>query len=242
MIIFENVNLTYPTGAIGLVEVSIQIGRGEFVFLVGSTGGGKSTLLKAIYAEERIQSGRVLVLRGDVTNPHPRLIPMIRRSIGVIFQDFQLLQNRTVEENVAFTLEVIGAPRYEINKKVPTVLKLVNLSGKEKCYPDELSGGEQQRVSIARAIINNPPILLADEPTGNLDPATSIEIVELLERINQRGTTVVVATHDENVVNAFRKRVVLIEQGQILVDIPKGGYRDAVESYQVLCKRDSVKH
>jgi len=242
MIIFENVSLTYPTGAIGLVDVNLHIGRGEFVFLVGSTGGGKSTLLKAIYAEEKAKIGRVLVLRSDITNPPPRMIPLIRRNIGVIFQDFQLLQNRTVEENVAFTLEVIGAPRYEIVKKVPLVLKLVNLTGKEKCYPDELSGGEQQRVSIARAIINNPPILLADEPTGNLDPATSLEIIELLERINQRGTTVMVATHDENIVNAFRKRVVLIEQGQILVDIPKGGYRDAFEVYQVLSKRNSVKH
>jgi len=242
MIIFENVSLNYSTGTIGLVDVNLRIDRGEFIFLVGSTGGGKSTLLKVIYAEEKVEKGRILVLRGDITNLPPRLVPLVRRNVGVIFQDFQLLQNRTVEENVAFTLEVIGAPRYEIKRKVSLVLKRVGLDGKENSYPDELSGGEQQRVSIARAIINNPPILLADEPTGNLDPATSVGIIELLEKINQRGTTVVVATHDHSIVDLFKKRVILIEGGRVLIDLPKGGYRDAMERYEVLLKGNLVKH
>ena len=233
MIIFENVSLSYPTGATGLDNVSLRVGRGEFVFIVGSTGGGKSTLLKVVYAEEKVDSGRVLVLRGDITHLPPRLIPLIRRNIGVVFQDYQLLANRTVEENVAFTLEVIGAPGYEVQRKVPLVLKLVGLSEKGTCYPDELSGGEQQRVSIARAIINNPPILLADEPTGNLDPDTSVGIVDLLMKINSRGTTVLMATHNQSIVNSFRKRVVLIEEGKVITDIPKGGYPDAIESSQV---------
>jgi len=242
MIIFENVSLNYSTGAIGLVDVNLQIGRGEFVFLVGSTGGGKSTLLKVIYAEEKVETGKILVLRGDITNLPPRLVPLVRRNVGVIFQDFQLLQNRTVEENVAFSLEVIGAPGFEIRRKVSLVLKRVGLGEKTKCYPDELSGGEQQRVSIARAIINNPPILLADEPTGNLDPATSVGIVELLEKINLRGTTVVVATHDHSIVDLFMKCVILIEGGRVLIDLTKGGYRDAMERYEVLLKGDLVKH
>lgn len=242
MIIFENVSLRYPSGVIGLENVSLQVGRGEFVFLVGSTGGGKSTLLKVIYAEEKVDSGRILVLRGDITNLPRRLVPLIRRNIGVIFQDFQLLSNRTVEENVAFTLEVVGAPRYEIRRKVPIVLKLVGLSDKEKCYPTELSGGEQQRVSIARAIINNPPILLADEPTGNLDPDTSVGIVDLLDKINTHGTTVIMATHDQNIVDMFRKRVVQIECGIIVKDIIKGGYRDEFTSHQVLSKGNFAEH
>lgn len=242
MIIFENVSLRYPSGVIGLENVSLQVDRGEFVFLVGSTGGGKSTLLKVIYAEEKVDSGRILVLRGDITNLPRRLVPLIRRNIGVIFQDFQLLSNRTVEENVAFTLEVVGAPTYEIRRKVPIVLKLVGLSDKEKCYPTELSGGEQQRVSIARAIINNPPILLADEPTGNLDPDTSVGIVDLLDKINTHGTTVIMATHDQNIVDMFRKRVVQIESGRIVKDIIKGGYRDEFTSHQVLSKGNFAEH
>lgn len=234
MIIFENVSLKYPTGVVGLENISNHITRGEFVFIVGSTGGGKSTFLKVIYAEERINSGRILVLRGDISNLPPRLVPLVRRNVGVIFQDFQLLSNRTVEENIAFSLEVIGNSRYEVMRKVPIVLKLVGLEGKEKSYPDELSGGEQQRVSIARAIINNPPILLADEPTGNLDPDTSIEIVELLMKINARGTTIVMATHDHAIVDKYMKRVILIEDGRIIADIPKGGYKDAVACSKIL--------
>jgi cell division transport system ATP-binding protein len=242
MIIFENVSLRYPSGVIGLENVDLHVGRGEFVFLVGSTGGGKSTLLKAIYAEEKVDSGRILVLRGDITNLPRRLVPLIRRNIGVIFQDFQLLANRTVEENVAFTLEVVGAPSYEIHRKVPIVLKLVGLGDKEKCLPTELSGGEQQRVSIARAIINNPPILLADEPTGNLDPDTSVGIVDLLDKINARGTTVMMATHDQNIVDLFRKRVVQIENGRIVKDIIKGGYRDEFTDNPVLSKGNFAEH
>ncbi|MCD6217149.1 cell division ATP-binding protein FtsE [bacterium] len=242
MIIFKNVNLKYPTGIIGLDNVSLRIGRGDFVFIVGSTGGGKSTLLKVIYAEEKIDSGSILVLRGDISDVPSRLVPMVRRSIGVVFQNFELLSNRTIEENVAFTLDVIGAPKYEIERKVPAALKLVGLDGKEKNYPDELSGGEQQRVSIARAIINNPPILLADEPTGNLDPGTSVGIVKLLMKINEKGTTVLMATHDKNIVDMFQKRVVQIEDGQILSDISSGGYQDAIQRGQVFPKRNTAQH
>ncbi|MFH1514712.1 MAG: cell division ATP-binding protein FtsE [bacterium] len=242
MIIFENVCLRYPTGMVGLENVDLRVGRGEFLFVVGSTGGGKSTLLKVIYAEERIDSGKILVLRGDISSLPPRLVPLVRRNIGVVFQDFQLLSNRTVEENIAFTLEVIGAPSYEILRKVPAVLKLVGLEGKERIYPNELSGGEQQRVSIARAIINNPPILLADEPTGNLDPETSIGILKLLLKINERGTTVLMATHDQSIVDRFQKRVVLIEEGKILADITKGGYQDAIKGYQIFRKGSSAQY
>lgn len=242
MIIFENVSLNYATGAVGLDNVSLQIKRGEFVFIVGSTGGGKSSLLKVVYAEEKLNAGKLLVLRNDITNLPPRLIPLIRRNIGVIFQDFQLLSNRTVEENVAFALEVIGAPDTEIEKKVLIVLKLVGLDGKEKSFPNELSGGEQQRVSIARAIINNPPILLADEPTGNLDPDTSVGIVDLLSRINARGTTIMMATHDQSIVDRYQRRVILIEEGRVIADISKGGYQDAITHAQVFPQRNVVEY
>lgn len=242
MIIFKNVNHKYSSGIIGLDNVNLRVARGDFVFVVGTTGGGKSTLLKVIYAEEKIDSGQILVLRGDISDLSPRTVPLVRRNIGVVFQSYELLSNRTVEENVAFTLEVIGVPKYEVVRKVPAILRLVGLEGKGKSYPDELSGGEQQRVSIARAIINNPPILLADEPTGNLDPDTSVGIVKLLMKINENGTTVLMATHDKTIVDTFAKRVLLIENGKILADIPKGGYADAIKCSKVFHQRNASQY
>ncbi len=224
MIRFIDVNLAYSNSALALRGVDLHVEKQEFVFLVGSTGGGKSSLLKCIYRELVPQSGRVLVFRKDVARMPPREIPFLRRRIGVIFQDFLLLPQKTVYSNVAFALEVRGASPKIIRQAVPEVLEWVGLSRKHKSYPDELSGGEQQRACIARALVNKPDILLADEPTGNLDPETSVGIIELLQRVNVRGTTLIVATHDENVVNQFRTRTVRLEDGRIISDRREGGY------------------
>lgn len=224
MIKFVDVHLAYSTSTPALRGIDLHIQKQEFTFLVGSTGGGKSSLLRCIYREIVPQNGKVFVFKKDLTKMPAREIPYLRRRIGVIFQDFLLLSQKTVYGNVSYALEVRGAPMKVLRQRVPEVLEWVGLSRKLKSYPDELSGGEQQRVCIARALVNKPDILLADEPTGNLDPKTSIEIVELLQRVNVRGTTLVVATHDENIVNRFRTRTVRLEHGRITSDRHEGGY------------------
>jgi cell division transport system ATP-binding protein len=224
MIRFEHVTKTYKGSVTALKDVSIDIPKGEFIFLVGPSGSGKSTFLRLLLREEQPDVGRVLVAGRDVNRIAPWKIPYLRRNIGCVFQDFKLLPTKTVYENTAFALDVIGRPRHVIATQVPQVLDLVGLGGKGDRMPHELSGGEQQRVSIARAFVNRPLILLADEPTGNLDPATSVGIMRLLDRINRTGTTVVMATHDESIVNAMRRRVVELEHGVVLRDEVGGGY------------------
>lgn len=224
MIRFVDVSLAYPNGTVALRNIDLAIEKGEFVFLVGPSGMGKSSLLKLVYREERPSRGQVLVAGRDVSRLNRKQVPALRRSVGVIFQDFRLLPQRTVSENVGFALDVIGCPKREKHRRVPRALDLVGLSHKADAYPDELSGGEQQRVSIARALVNNPPILLADEPTGNLDPETSWTIMQLLAKINVKGTTVVVATHDRDVVDRMSRRVVTLDQGSIKDDRERGAY------------------
>ena len=225
MIAFENVSKAYPGHARpALAEVSLHIAREEFVFLVGQSGSGKSTLLRLILKEERPTSGRVVVAGKDLAHVSRWRTPALRRQIGTVFQDFRLLPNKTVRENVAFALQVIGKPRRTVAQVVPEVLELVGLADKEDRRPHELSGGEQQRVAIARAFANRPAILMADEPTGNLDPATSVEIMKLLDRINRTGTTVIMATHDDDVVDSMRKRVVQLEGGRVVRDQARGVY------------------
>ncbi len=225
MIEFNNVSVVYPNGVQALKDVDLCIPQGDFLFVVGPTGSGKSTLLKLIYREEKPASGRVVVLGKDVAKMKPREVPYLRRQIGVVFQDFKLLPQKTVYENIAFALRVIGASLREIHRRIPEMLDLVSLSHKADSFPHELSGGEQQRASIARALINRPPILLADEPTGNLDPDTSLELMKLLEIVNQRGTTVVVASHDQHIVDMMRKRVVQLHAGTTVRDDLEGKYR-----------------
>ncbi|MBO6111778.1 MAG: cell division ATP-binding protein FtsE [Lachnospiraceae bacterium] len=228
MIILEDVSKTYSTGAPALNNVSIHIEPGEFVFIVGDSGSGKSTMIKLLLKELTPTSGRIIVNNTDLGKLRHRQIPRYRRNIGVVFQDFRLLKDRNVYENVAFAQRVISVPNRQIRKNVPAVLSLVSLAEKYKSKPRELSGGEQQRVAVARAIVNKPPILLADEPTGNLDPRTSWEIMKLLEQINRDGTTVLVVTHNREIVNAMRKRVITMKKGVILSDRMKGGYIDEV--------------
>lgn len=231
MIRFENVSKVYARGARpALDDVSVDVSRGEFVFLVGASGSGKSTFLRLVLREERPTGGRVYVAGRDLSTISSWKVPSLRRSIGVVFQDFRLLPNKTVYENVAFALQVIGRPRHLIKSTVPEVLEMVGLDGKEKRRPHELSGGEQQRVAIARAFVNRPQILLADEPTGNLDPTTSLGIMRLLDRINRTGTTVVMATHDDEIVNEMRKRVVELSTGVVVRDEAIGVYgeREAI--------------
>jgi cell division transport system ATP-binding protein len=207
-----------------LEDVCVDIERGEFVFLVGASGSGKSTFLRLLLREERPTAGTVWVAGKDLNKLTNWKVPALRRQIGCVFQDFRLLPNRTVAGNVAFALEVIGTPRDEIKEVVPNVLELVGLTGKEDSYPNEISGGEQQRVAIARAFVNRPSILIADEPTGNLDPETSIGIMKLLDRINKIGTTVVMATHDVAIVDQMRKRVIEIDTGHVVRDQSRGVY------------------
>ncbi len=207
-----------------LEDVSLEVNKGEFVFLVGSSGSGKSTFLRLVLREERATKGQVHVAGKDVARLASWKVPALRRQIGVVFQDFRLLPNKTVFENVAFALQVIGKPRHAIAHTVPEVLDLVGLGGKEQRFPHELSGGEQQRVAIARAFVNRPSILLADEPTGNLDPATSVGIMRLLDRINRTGTTIVMATHDDEIVDQMRKRVCELEDGRVVRDQDRGVY------------------
>lgn len=224
MIQFENVSKVYDNGFPALNDISFTIEKGEFVFLVGSSAAGKSTIIKLIMKEEDATEGSININGIDVCDLRRREIPYFRRTIGVVFQDFRLLPNKTVQENVAYAMEIIGAPYKEIRKNVPNVLQLVGLAHKAKMYPRQLSGGEQQRVAIARAIVNNPMVLIADEPTGNLDPDTAAEIMDILEDINRRGTTIVMATHAESIVNRMQKRVIVVEKGQIARDEAKGGY------------------
>jgi cell division transport system ATP-binding protein len=222
---FDEVTKVYNGGSIGLERASMKIGRAEFVFLVGPTGCGKSTCIRLLQKELEPSKGEIRIAGralGEI--PHSR-VPYLRRNIGVVFQDYKLLPNRTVYDNVAYSLQVIGESRQEIRRKVPDILRLVGLSTKLHNYPDELSGGEQQRVSIARAFVNHPPLLLADEPTGNLDPETSIGIMQLIYRINRTGTTVIVATHDKEMVDKMRRRVVELREGQIVRDELSGLYR-----------------
>src|SRR5690242_15585521 len=222
---FDDVTKVYDKGAVALDRVSMRIGRGDFVFLVGPTGCGKSTCIRLLMKELDATSGSIAIAGKKLEDIDRKKIPYLRRNIGVVFQDYKLLPNRTVYANVAYALEVIGEPRESIRRKVPDILRLVGLSTKLHNYPDELSGGEQQRVSIARAFVNHPPLLLADEPTGNLDPETSIGIMQLIYRINKTGTTVVVATHDREMVDKMRRRVIELSEGRIVRDEVSGLYR-----------------
>ncbi|MEX2552250.1 MAG: cell division ATP-binding protein FtsE [Actinomycetota bacterium] len=224
MIRLENVSKVYKGSVVALRDISTDIQKEEFVFLVGSSGSGKSTFIRLLLKEEQPSEGVIYVAGKDI-NQLPRWrVPYLRRNIGCVFQDFKLLSNKTVRENVAFALEVIGRPKHIINQRVPAIIDLVGLSEKLTNYPNELSGGEQQRVCIARAMVNRPPILLADEPTGNLDPSTSADIMNLLERLNESGTTVVIATHDHAVVDRSRKRVIELDGGKIVRDQVRGVY------------------
>jgi cell division transport system ATP-binding protein len=222
---FDDVTKIYDGGSVGLEGASIQIARGEFVFLVGPTGCGKSTCIRLLMKELEPSKGEIEIAGRTLTDMPRKRVPHLRRNIGVVFQDYKLLPNRTVYDNVAYSLQVIGESRQEIRRKVPDILRLVGLSTKLHNYPDELSGGEQQRVSIARAFVNHPPLLLADEPTGNLDPETSIGIMQLIYRINRTGTTVVVATHDKEMVDKMRRRVIELRDGRIVRDEKSGLYR-----------------
>ena len=226
MLRIENVTKVYPNGSKAVKNATIRIDKGEFVFFIGSSGSGKSTLIKLLMKEENPTQGRIIINGINTTDMKRSQIPYLRRNLGIVFQDFRLLPNKTVYENVAYAMQVIEASPKQIRRNVPTVLSLVGLSHKAKAYPEQLSGGEQQRTALARAIVNNPPILIADEPTGNLDPDTAWEIMQLLEEINKRGTTVVVATHAKDLVDVMQKRVVTLERGVIVRDIAKGGYSD----------------
>jgi cell division transport system ATP-binding protein len=220
----ESVSKVFKGDVTALRDASAEIQRGEFVFLVGPSGSGKSTFIRLLNREEVADSGRIMVAGKDLGSLSSWRVPYLRRNIGCIFQDYKLLSKKTVSENVAFGLEVIGRPRPVIKRQVPAILELVGLSRKADRTPDELSGGEQQRVSIARAFVNRPLILLADEPTGNLDPATSVGIMRLLDRINRSGTTVVMATHDRGVVDTMRRRVIELDRGVIVRDESRGVY------------------
>jgi cell division transport system ATP-binding protein len=225
---FENVTKVYGNDVVALEHVDMDIGQGEFVFLVGSSGSGKSTVVRLIIKELEPSAGTIYVNGKRLSAISRRNVPKLRRSIGCVFQDFKLLPNKTAAENVAYAMEVTGQRRRAIRTKVPQILDLVGLGEKMDKYPDQLSGGEQQRVSIARAFVSQPPILIADEPTGNLDPDTSVGIMQLLHRINRIGTTVVVATHDKEMVDVMRKRVIALKDGRIVRDALKGAYLDEV--------------
>lgn len=228
MIRFENVTKIYAKGARpALDNVSLEINRDEFVFMVGKSGSGKSTFLQLVLREHRATSGQVWVVGQELSKLSNWRVPQLRRQIGTVFQDFRLLQSKTVYENIALAMQVIGKPKYAIAAAVPDVLELVGLQGKERRLPSELSGGEEQRVAIARAMVNRPPLLLADEPTGNLDPETSLGIMRLLDRINRSGTTVIMATHDAKVVDQLRKRVIELDDGQVIRDQDRGVYGGA---------------
>ena len=224
MIEYRNVNKTYDTGTEAVHNANFKIDKGEFAFLVGSSGSGKSTLIKLILKEEEPTSGNIIINGKDTTFLKPKRVPFLRRSMGVVFQDFRLLPDKTVYDNVAFAMYIVRATPKHIRRQVPMVLSLVGLSDKAKVYPNELSGGEQQRVALARALVNNPSMIIADEPTGNLDPDTAWEIMNLLKDINARGTTVVVATHAKDIVDRMKQRVIQIEKGNIIRDDKKGGY------------------
>jgi len=229
MIRLENVTKVYEGGTIAANNVTLDIQKGEFVFLVGESGSGKSTIIRLLLRDEPVTRGKVWVAGKDITTLPRWKIPFLRRSVGTVFQDYKLLPNRTVGENVAFALEVLGRPRSVIGPQVEQVLDLVGLSGMEGRYPRQLSGGEQQRVSVARAFVNRPPIMLCDEPTGNLDPKTSVGIMKLLDRINRTGTTIIMATHDHAIVDAMQRRVVALDNGRVVRDEPRGRYEEEEE-------------
>ncbi len=224
MIRLEHVTKSYKNSLVALRDVSLNVDKGEFVFLVGPSGSGKSTFLRLLTKEEEPENGQIFVAGKDIGELSPWKVPYLRRNIGCVFQDFRLLPNKTVHENVAFALEVIGRPRHVIDSQVPQILELVGLKAKAENLPGELSGGEQQRVAIARAFVNRPLILLADEPTGNLDPNTTIGIMRLLDRINRTGTTVLMATHDQGIVDSMRRRVIELDRGVKVRDQARGVY------------------
>ena len=224
MIVFEDVTKVYEPNVVALRDISLVVEKGEFVFLVGPSGSGKSTMIRLLLKELEPTSGRIIVGGRELARLKRSKVPMLRRNIGCVFQDFKFLPNRTAFENVAYALKVQGEPGRTIRAKVPEVLALVGLGGKASHYPDELSGGEQQRVSIARAFVNHPPLLICDEPTGNLDPDTSVGIMHLLYRINRTGTTVVMATHDREMVDKMRRRVIALDDGVVVRDERRGGY------------------
>jgi cell division transport system ATP-binding protein len=223
MIQLQNVSKDYG-GRLALSNVNLHIGLGELAFLVGPSGAGKSTLMRLLYREEMPTTGSVMVGGVDLTKLKASKIPLLRRRLGIVFQDYKLLPSQTVFDNVAYVLRAFGVDAKEVGRRVNSALGVVNLEEKARQYPGELSGGEQQRVGIARAIVNGPPIVLADEPTGNLDPKTSLEIVYLLERINSRGTTVLISTHDQKIVDALRRRVITLEYGRVVSDVDSSGY------------------
>ncbi|MCR5559955.1 cell division ATP-binding protein FtsE [Schwartzia sp. (in: firmicutes)] len=224
MIQMKDISKTYENGTIALERVNVEIGKGEFVFIVGASGAGKSTFIRLLFREVLPSSGELIVNGHDVVNMDNSEVPYLRRGLGVVFQDYRLLPDKTVAENVAFAMQVIEAPRRRMQHSVNAVLDIVGLRDKYKNFPSQLSGGEQQRVAIARAIVNNPALVIADEPTGNLDPETSWEIMDIFKRINASGTTIVMATHDKHIVDTMRKRVIAIEGGKIVRDEAQGVY------------------
>jgi len=227
LIRIRDVSMQYKNGVTAIYDLNLKIKRGDFVFIIGGTGCGKSTLIKMLYREVKPTRGEIIVGGLNVARLRNSRVYKLRRKLGIVFQDYRLLTKSTVYENVAFALEVIGAPKEEINRKVLRALELVGLKGKVRQYPDQLSGGEQQRVAIARAIVNEPKILLCDEPTGNLDPEKSIEIMKVLDTINATlGTTIVMATHDKEIVNRMKKRVIILKEGRLVKDVEKGEYDD----------------
>ena len=232
MIRFQNVFKDYG-GRPALVNLNLHIGLGEFAFLVGPSGAGKSTMMRLLYREEVPTSGNVFIGGVNLTRLSAGQIPLLRRRLGIVFQDYKLLTRQTVYNNVAYVLRALGVDESDIRRRVGSALSVVALEGKGDAYPDELSGGEQQRVGIARAIVNGPPVLIADEPTGNLDPETSLEIVQLLESISQRGTTVLIATHDTHIVNSMRRRVITLKSGEIVADVDSGIYELEVKGQAV---------
>ncbi len=231
MVKFDGVTKIYSNGTVALSGATLKIKKGEFVFIIGPSGSGKSTLIKLILKEEDATEGEVAVNGYDVSSMSRKEIPYLRRSLGVVFQDFRLLQNKTVYENVAFAMQITEALPKEVRRQVPMALGLVGLSKKANAYPNQLSGGEQQRAALARALVNNPSLLIADEPTGNLDPETTLGIMKLLSEINQMGTTVIVATHEKSIVDAMKKRVVAIDKGLIIRDQEKGLYMDEDKNF-----------
>jgi cell division transport system ATP-binding protein len=224
MIKLDHITKIYKDSVVALEDVSVEVAKSEFVFVVGPSGSGKSTFIRLLLKEEEPTRGNIYVAGKNIATLSPWKVPYLRRNIGTVFQDFKLLPDKTVFENVAFALEVIGKARHVIERRVPEILELVGLGDKLNNYPEELSGGEQQRVSIARSFVNRPLILLADEPTGNLDPSTSVEIMKLLDRINRTGTTVIMATHDNAIVDAMRRRVIELDRGQVIRDQARGVY------------------
>jgi cell division transport system ATP-binding protein len=228
VIVLNNVSKSYQAGVQALSNVNIRIKKGEFVFVVGDSGSGKSTFIKLLLRELVPTTGSIYILDYNLNKIKHRKVPKFRRNIGVVFQDFRLLKDRNVYENVAFAQRIIEVPSAQIRKNVPKVLATVGLAGKYKVKPGRLSGGEQQRVAIARALVNKPSIILADEPTGNLDPKNSMEIMKLLEEINEKGTTVIMVTHNKEIVNAMQKRVITLNKGVIISDVEKGGYNDEI--------------